>query len=57
MHFHNSSDIVYFYFIVFLGLKVQLCRTLLNEMFHGQKSHDWRQTCQSVLGESVSHTH
>ena len=50
---YNSSDIVYF--IVFLQLKVQLWRTLLNEMFHGQKSQEWRQTCQSVLGESVSH--
>ena len=27
------------------------------EMFHGQKSQEWRQTCQSVLGESVSHAH
>ena len=54
---YNSSNIVYFYFFVFLGLKVQLCRTLLNEMFHGQKSQEWRQTFQSVLVESVCHAH
>ena len=39
--------------ILFSALKVQLCQNLLKNLYNGKKSHEWRETCQSVLEESV----